>query len=392
VEELGVNNESSLSPALAGDLYGGVLRTSISRIEQYAACPFKFFVHSGLRAQERKRFELDTREQGSFQHDALAVFHSELRRDGLRWRDLTPARARTRIGQTARSLLLTYRDGLFQASERSRFMGQILAASLEDFVETLVEWMREQYQFDPVAVELPFGEEEGLPAYEIEIGGGHRLAFKGRIDRVDLWQASRDEEALCVVVDYKSSHKLLDPVLLEHGLQLQLMTYLNVLRLSPEAEKFFGVKRLVPAGVFYVSLRGKYPRKETRDEALKDVAEDRKSAYQHTGRFDIRALSRLDARPKAAAGNQFVYRLTADGLPWKNSREAMDSSAFMALLDSIEGNLKRMGSEIFSGTARLSPFRKGSLTACAHCDYRAICRVDPWTQEYRVLKRKEESQ
>jgi ATP-dependent helicase/nuclease subunit B len=390
VSELGVSEGTSLSPDLAERLYRPLLKTSVSRIEQFAACPFKFFVHSGLRAQERKQFELDTREQGSFQHDALALFHSELQREGLRWRELTPLQARTRIGQIAKSLMLTYRDGLFQTSDRSRFMGDLLTVSLQDFVQTLVEWMREQYQFDPVAVELPFGEETGLPAYEIEVEGGRRLAFKGRVDRIDLWPAPGRDEALCVVVDYKSSYKQLDPVLLEHGLQLQLLTYLNVLRLLPDTKQFFRAGRLVPAGVFYVSLRGKYPRKETRDEALNSAADDRKRAYQHTGRFDFQALAGLDARPNASSGDQFVYRLTADRLPWKNSREIMASKDFVALLDSAEANLKRMGSEIFAGRADVSPFRKGFLTACAHCEYQAICRVDPWTQQYRVLKRRED--
>jgi len=84
----------ALAPELAARLYGPVLRTSVSRIEQFAACPFRFFVHSGLRAEERKNFELDIREQGSFQHDALALFHDELHREGKRWRDITPAEAR----------------------------------------------------------------------------------------------------------------------------------------------------------------------------------------------------------------------------------------------------------------------------------------------------------
>jgi len=59
--------KESLSPALAGELYGPALRTSVSRMEQFAACPFKFFVHSGMRAEERKLFELDIRDQGNFQ-------------------------------------------------------------------------------------------------------------------------------------------------------------------------------------------------------------------------------------------------------------------------------------------------------------------------------------
>ena len=56
-----------------------------------------------------------------------------------------------------------------------------------------------------------------------------------------------------------------------------------------------------------------------------------------------------------------------------------------------EQMMKQMGEQIFSGAASVHPFRKGSLTACAYCDYRAICRFDPWTQSYRVLRRKEEA-
>ena len=69
--------EESLSPALAEKLYGLALRTSVSRMEQFAACPFKFLVHSGLRAEERKKYELDIREQGNFQHEVLALFHDQ---------------------------------------------------------------------------------------------------------------------------------------------------------------------------------------------------------------------------------------------------------------------------------------------------------------------------
>ena len=75
--------------------------TSVSRLENFAACPFRFFVHSGLRAEERKVFELDFREQGSFQHDVLKLFHEELQREGRRWRDLAPAEARERVARMA---------------------------------------------------------------------------------------------------------------------------------------------------------------------------------------------------------------------------------------------------------------------------------------------------
>jgi ATP-dependent helicase/nuclease subunit B len=375
-----------LSPELAARLYGPVLATSVSRLEQFAACPFKFFVHSGLRAEERKRFELDVRDEGLFQHDALSLFHDELHQERLRWRDITPTAARARMEQITKRLIAGYRDGLLQATERSRFMARVLSESLQDFVETLVEWMRNQYQFDPVAAELPFGEEGGLPPWTIDLGNGHSLALRGRIDRIDVWRNPSTGEGFCVVLDYKSSLRRIDQTLLEHGLQLQLPAYLNMLRRLPKADEIFNAP-LVPAGVFYVNLRGFYKSAENRTEALSEVRESRKRAYQHMGRFDAIALNQLDSRPGATEGDQFCYERNAAGFVAAGTKDAMESKDFSALLDSIEKQIKEIAAKVFAGSAALSPFRKGTQVACDHCDYGSICRVDPWTQEFRKLKK-----
>ena len=134
-------------------IFQGVNETfEVSRLEQFAACPFRFFVHSGLRAQERLRFELDAREQGSFLHDALKLFHDQLRQENKRWRDVTPAEAGERMARIARALTVTYHDGLMQVRDKTRFQAALLAGSLQSFIEVVVAWMRGQYLFDPVAV------------------------------------------------------------------------------------------------------------------------------------------------------------------------------------------------------------------------------------------------
>ncbi len=381
----------SLAPGLADKLYGPVLRTSVSRMEQFAACPFKFFVHSGLRAQERQRFELDIKEQGTFQHDVLAIFHEQLRAENQRWRDLTAEQARARVAAIAKGLMASYREGLLEASEETRFMARILTESLQDFVETLVQWMHTQYAFDPVAVELPFGGDPVGPAWAIGLTGGRRLELYGRIDRIDRFHEPGSDGAWCVVIDYKSSHKQLDPVLMQHGLQLQLLAYLSVLRRWPAPERVFGAQRLIPAGVFYVNLRGQYEREANRIDALADPGHARKLAYRHTGRFDQRALRHLDRRPEAQQGDQFNYRLTQAGALYKNSREAMDPAQFQALLDSVEVNLRQMGERIYVGEATVAPYKKGAACACEQCSYQGVCRIDPWTHSYRVLRPAEPS-
>ena len=395
-----------LSPALAERLFGPTLRSSVSPLEEFAACPFRFFVHSGLRAEERKVFELDAREQGSFQHEVLKIFHEQLSAEAKRWRDLTPAEARDRAGKIAIELAPGYRNGLLRADGQSRFTARVLAESLQDFVETLVAWMRGQYEFDPAVAELEFGiGDGGAPAWEINLGAGHKLALRGRIDRVDLCREPGGR-AWCVVMDYKSGRKKLDRILVEHGVQLQLLVYLAAIRswppkvwaelnlpaffsLSPpgrgegEESKISSVLKIAPAGVFYVNLRGQYERGQTRDEALADADGARKRAYRHTGRFDAAALPQLD---RVRAADQFNYRLNKDGGLRSDSMEALPRAEFEKLLDRVEAQLQEMGRAIFSGAMPVDPYRKGRETPCEYCDYRAACRIDPWTHQYRVLR------
>ena len=91
----GVNR---LPTALVEQLYGRELRSSVSALEEFAACPFKFFTARGLRVEERKEFQFDDRDKGSFQHEILQEFHRQVVQAGRRWRDLTVAEASELIG------------------------------------------------------------------------------------------------------------------------------------------------------------------------------------------------------------------------------------------------------------------------------------------------------
>ncbi len=374
------DEQESLSPVLAEGIYGTVLKSSVSRLEEFAQCPFRFFVHSGLRAEERKTFELDARERGSFQHEILKIFHDRLTAENKRWRDITPAEARERIGQIAADLAPDYRQGLLRADDQSQFTARALTAALQDFVETLVTWMHEQYDFDPAKAETGFGlDDPGLPGWKIDLGGGHALSLRGRVDRIDLCRDG--DRSLAVVMDYKSGIRKLDNLLVEHGVQLQLLAYLAAVRRWPA--DFFGGEKIVPAGVFYVNLRGQFESGGSRTEVLAEADAAQRLAYRHSGRFDAAILDRLDRRQ---AHDQFNYRLNKDGSVRSKSTEALSCKEFTALLDQAEEQLRTLGQQIFSGAAAVDPYRKGTATACEYCEYRAACRIDQWTHEFRDLR------
>ncbi|MGN6641692.1 MAG: PD-(D/E)XK nuclease family protein, partial [Verrucomicrobiota bacterium] len=190
---------AQLPTELVEKIYGRELKTSVSGLEDFAACPFRFFAARGLRAEERVEFEIDPREKGSFQHELLSEFHLRLKMSGKRWRDLAPTEARLLIRAIGQERLPGFRDGLFVANQARRFTGEMLIEGLERLIETLIGWMP-QYQFDPSAVEIGFGlKDSALPAWRIDLDGEHALLLRGRIDRVDIHRLENGE-ALAVVV------------------------------------------------------------------------------------------------------------------------------------------------------------------------------------------------
>ena len=373
--QLAAAAHDQLAPAVAEQLHGRELTTSVSALENFAACPFKFFISHGLRAAERKEFELDARERGSFQHEVLTIFHNEVRSQNLNWRDLAPDQARDRIRRIGEELLASYRRGLLVSDAARRFSGRQLIAALETLIGVLVGWARD-YQFDPVLVETGFGlgSNSPWPAWKLSLDENHALLLRGRIDRVDVWRDPATGASLAVVMDYKSSTRKPDELKLHQGLQLQLPAYLAALEQLPEVRATLNAKSLAPAGVFYVNLRGEFSSDKTRAEALAAPDLALRHGFQHTGRYDEAIYDKLDPRNTK---EQFKTHHA--------SGNNMDPTAFRDLLQRAVENLRRFGNEIYSGTIAPAPFRKGGETACDFCDYAAICRFDPWTQPFRFL-------
>ena len=235
-------------------------------------------------------------------------------------------------------------------------------------------------------------------------------------------------------MDYKSSPKKLEPLKVAAGLQLQLLAYLNVLRASanpspvgrdsvePHLERseasvasisghttpsqatrfarasFVGSQGsteshptslappFTPVGVFYIPLHGAAAATGDRAEILAEDEAARRATYQHAGRFDFPHRPHLDDRANAQPSGQFRYTLNQDGALSKRPGDALPPADFTALLTQVEDNLRRLGEAIFAGEVTVAPVRlSASDNACARCDYRPICRFDPWTQPYRTL-------
>jgi ATP-dependent helicase/nuclease subunit B len=365
--------------------YGHRLEASVRAWEQYAACPFQFFVSTMLRGKERAELRADPRNAGQLAHSILKEFHNCLARDSKRWRDVRPEDARRLVGEVARDHMPVFAHGLFQEDVRARFQFGALVSRLQDLVEAMVRW-NEQNAFDPMAAELGFGVGDcRLPGWELELGKGYVLVVRGVVDRVDLYQDPSGSSGYYAVVDYKLGSKTPDMVLVTHGIEMQPFAYLAALEDPRLSQGLFPSPLPRPAGAFYISLRTSPQNAAHRDDALMIGEGSEAPPFQHRGRFRFDALRIFDRRPEATMGHQYRYRLKKDGTPWQRGCDVMEPGDFQKLVTTVRQQLVKSGQLLMAGRIAVEPFRKGSHRACDFCEYQSICRFDPWIQPFRLL-------
>jgi RecB family exonuclease len=178
---------SGRSPADAPD-YHGIVRTaparswSVSAIETYLDCPFKFFAQHVLKLEEEPEDEevMDPRRQGQFVHDVFEAFFQAWQDAGHR--GITPDNL-----DAARELFAAVVDRALQrlpdaeaGLERTRLLGSPAAAGLGEAVFRM-EAER------PTAVVERLLEKRLEGEFTIDTSDGPRtLALRGKADRLDL--------------------------------------------------------------------------------------------------------------------------------------------------------------------------------------------------------------
>ena len=183
------------APGFHGLVHGVAARAwSVSAIETYLDCPFKFFAQHVLKLEEEPEDQevMDPRRQGQFVHTVFERFFDAWQRAGNR--AVTPANldaARemfTAIVDRALEHLPIAEAGL----ERTRLLGSSAAAGLG---EAVLRMEAER----PVAVTERLLEEKLTGEFTFATAGGPRtIALRGKADRLDLL-----EDGTFRLIDYK---------------------------------------------------------------------------------------------------------------------------------------------------------------------------------------------
>jgi ATP-dependent helicase/nuclease subunit B len=243
---------------------------SPTRLETYAACPFKYFLGHILGVEKlvepERAQSIDPLDRGSLIHRVLYDFYEELGKErGVPFR----------LKGSDEKKLLSLAGRCLEDFEKTGVTGfpalwELESSGILEDLGVFFDLELEEEEFLPAYFELRFGMEESeekdsaFSTREPAIirAGKHALRLRGRIDRIDL-SPGRNEAR---VVDYKSGRKYGKENDLEGGTRLQLPLYLLA------AQQLLGKKnrnlKVARAEYYFMTDRGRFARVGFDAEAL----------------------------------------------------------------------------------------------------------------------------
>ncbi len=206
---------------------------SVSQLETYAACGFKYFCRYilGINAPDTEPNEgLDSSEQGSMLHNSLYHILERFRVSGMNIRTMGDEAipiANGIISELYPSSNTSSLDPFIQLDRERLFSRRGNEKSIiERFIETEQADALTKITSQPTYFELVFGDarapqREGYPDPQqpVEIEG---IKLRGKIDRIDM-----DDQGHVVVVDYKRTSGAIKKDI-KTGYSLQLPLYLRI--------------------------------------------------------------------------------------------------------------------------------------------------------------------
>ncbi|MBQ3559843.1 MAG: helicase-exonuclease AddAB subunit AddB [Agathobacter sp.] len=369
-----------ISHVVAEAIYGKNIEGSVTRLENFARCAYSHYLSYGLKLREREESGFESVDMGNLYHTAVEIYSKKLAASEYDWFTV-PDETRDMYAQTAmEEAILAYPNLSIYATAENAHMAGRMNHIFKQTVWALTTQVRKG-RFIPNDFEVSFSKADHLDALEFDLEDSNRIQLRGRIDRLDT---CIDENRLYVkVIDYKSGNTKFDLLKLYHGMQLQLVVYMNA---AMELEKKKqATKEIVPGGLFYyhiddpvVEVTGEVSEAEIRDAILKELKPD--------------GLVNQEEAVYRAMDDVFEQKSDVIPVELKKSGElsarssVASSEEFAILSEYVNHSIVKTGNDIYKGNVQVAPFVEGQMSSCEYCPYKAVCGFDTKIQGFKERK------
>ncbi len=368
------NAQTALDPQVALDLYGDVLSGSVSRYEKYSECPFKHFLSYGIRLEKRPEYEIAATDVGTIYHAALEKYSGEVETSEYSFRDIPDEVSRELALKSVEEAIDEMPTDVMDSSSRNEFF----VNRIKDVTIKTTDVLREQIKaglYEPADYELEFKQDLS-----------EHVRFKGKIDRVDIYEA---DDVYVKIIDYKSGNKEFKLADIYSGLQLQLVAYLK--EAIHHYEEEYPGKEVKPGGVYYYRINDRFCKNE----------EEAADKFKLSGLTSCESgmLAAVDSALETSGESMIIpVKLTKEGYPAKTAPVA-NSEEFRHMMDFVGEKIEEISSEIRSGNIRIEPYyEQERKNACTYCEFRSICKFEAgsfgtdWKEKTEISKAEMEAE
>jgi len=374
---LSYKNDAVLSPAVAGELFPSPLQATVSRIETFAACPFKHFAQYGLQLKSREVRDFSFADAGMAYHRILDEIVTDLLKTKSHWKDLTDDQAVEKIAATAAAVVKDLHNEVFASSARNRYLFKRIERTLAQVIASQ-RALADHQSLRPSRAGVKFGSAgDKLQSPLIETPKKRTVHLHGRIDRIDQVPG----QPLFSIVDYKSGKSELRLQDVYHGLAMQLLAYMLVLRENKAG------KQITPIGAFYYKVTRSLQRADHPSEVAEPGTDEFNLAIKPRGILHADFVSEFDLHLQT--GNSLavnVSRNKDNSLGRRESSDAADAAELDKLLDYVRDKIAILSDELMSGVVKVEPYRLGEVTPCPRCPYRSVCRFEVGINKHHTLQ------
>ena len=365
----------------------GRLLFSVSRLENYAECPFSYFIKYGLKARDRKVYEFSAPDLGSFMHEILDEFTNKVKRERISWSELNSERCRSIVSDLIEKKPIEDSNSILNSSKKYKYFTNRFKRVIAKSVSVLAEQMRKG-QFEIFSNEFQFGNlRDGAPI-KLELPSGEEVYLTGRIDRIDSLDLHGN--TYIRVIDYKSGSKKFDLNELYYGLQIQLLVYLDAILKNSE---YILHTQAMPGAILYFKID---------DPIIKSKSElqDEEIRKQVLDKLKMNGLLLKDAELVKAMDNDMeTYSLVIPATFKKDGDFSSNSSViteeqFNILREYVDFKMIELCEDMLSGKIRIEPCKNQRTSYCDYCDYSAICQFDTSIKDnkYKLVLKKDDKE
>ncbi len=352
-------------------LYGNNLKTSISKLEKYASCPFSYFLTYGLRLSSKEKLDVRPIDTGSFMHDVIDKFFKQLNEENISVKDVDDDIIERIVDGIVEEKLMF--GSKFTLAPKYKIMCERLSKVLYTSIRYIVESLKDS-SFEVLGTEVVFNNKEGstYPPINLETKDGKHIQIEGKIDRIDI--AKLPDGKYIRIIDYKSSKKDIELNKVIAGLQLQLITYIDAICKN---------EKVMPAGALYYSLiepQIKKGRLINDDKA--EIEKLIRQNYKMNGLIlaDINIVKAMDNSFDGISSSKIPIEIDKKTNEIKESTNLVTREEFENLQKYANKIIKQIANEILSGNIEIKPFynnKSMSKTPCSYCEFKSICQFNP---------------